>query len=574
MKLFLRLAKYIKPYKKHVAGAFFSMLVFSACNIAIIPLIAQLSDAIAEKDLFHLNLVILAAVGIYFLRGIATYGQGYLSSFAAQRMLYDLRTQLFEHLHKLSLDFFTKWRTGDLIARSTNDIDNIQNGIISSVTDTLPNLITLAGAIGYLFYLNWRLSMMTILIIPLLSVVIAKFGKEMHKVSVDAQKKTADISSILQEKVAGVKVVKSFAMEKEEIKKFREESEKSFWLSLKQVQINVTQMPLLSFIQVLGMVAIIWYGGYEVVTGKLLASNLIAFFAGIALIADPVSKLGGVNSTIQKALASAGRIFEIIDIEPTVKEKENAKEVHLQGKIEFKDVSFRYHDGQELILDGINLTASAGEIIALVGRSGAGKTSLINLISRFYDPASGQILADGNDLKDLKQHSLRSQMGIVSQETILFSGTITENIGYGKPGASKEEIKEAAKIANAHNFIIELPRGYNSHVGERGVELSGGQRQRIAIARALLRNPKILIFDEATSALDTESERLVQEAMDKLMKGRTTFVIAHRLSTVQHADKIIVLDKGKIVEQGKHEELLNKGGIYKMLYDMQFREPE
>ncbi|NQU17557.1 MAG: ABC transporter ATP-binding protein [Candidatus Saganbacteria bacterium] len=573
MNLFIRLAKYLKPYKKHVAGALFSMIIYSACNIAIIPLIAKLSDAIAQKNLIHLNLVVFGAVGIYFLRGIATYGQGYLISFAAQRMLYDLRTQLFEHLHNLSLDFFTKWRTGDLIARSTNDIDQIQNGIISSVIQLLPNMLTLVGAICYLFYLNWRLSLLTLLIIPFLSVVINKFGKQMHKVSLDAQKKTADISSILEEKVAGVKIVKSFAMEKEEVKKFKKESEKSFWLSLKQVQISVTQTPLLAFIQVLGMVSIIWYGGYEVVTGKLDPSNLIAFFAGIALIADPVSKLGDINVIVQKSLASAARIFEIIDLEPTVKEKENARDINIQGRVEFKSVSFRYKEEQELVLDNISLKADKNEIIALVGRSGAGKTSFVNLIPRFYDPISGQITIDGEELKDLKLHSLRSQLGIVTQETVLFTGTIKENIAYGKVGATEDEIKQAAKIANAHNFIIELKQGYDTQVGERGVELSGGQRQRVAIARALLRNPKILIFDEATSALDTESERLVQEAMEKLMSGRTTFVIAHRLSTVQHANKILVLDKGKIVEQGKHYELLKKGGIYKMLYDMQFKEP-
>ncbi|MFC1496403.1 ABC transporter ATP-binding protein [Candidatus Margulisiibacteriota bacterium] len=571
MKIFQRLFKHIKPYSKHAAAALLSMLIYSLCNIAIIPLIGKLSDSIAAKNLIQLNLVIAGAIGLYLLRGLATYGQGYLMSFAAQRMLFDLRTKLFEHLNKLSLDFFTRWRTGDLIARSTNDIDNIQNGIVATVIQIMPNLVTLVGAIGYLFYLNWQLSLLTMLIIPFLSYVIGRFGREMHRVSLDAQKKTADISSILQEKVAGVKIVKSFAMEKHEIEKFKEESEKSFWLTLKQVQINVTQTPLLAFIQVIGMVIIIWYGGYQVVTGKLSPSSLIAFFAGIALIADPVSKLGDTNSVLQRSLASAARIFEILDIKPTVKEKPDAKEVKLAGKVEFKNVAFTYQKDQPLVLDNINLKVNSGQIIALVGRSGAGKTSFINLVPRFYDPTGGEIFVDGINLKDFQLHSLRSQMGIVSQETILFSGTIKENIGYGKINSTDEEIKNAARIANAHNYIIELPKGYESQVGERGVQLSGGQRQRLAIARALLRNPKILIFDEATSSLDTESERLVQDAMDKLMKGRTTFVIAHRLSTVQHADLILVLNKGKIIESGKHSELLNQNGLYKSLYDLQFK---
>src|SRR3989339_163753 len=573
MKLFFRLAKYLTPYNNYVIGAAISMLIFSLCNIAMIPLIARLSEAIAQKSIFQLNLVVAMAVGIYFLRGAATYGQGYLISFASQRMLFDLRTQLFEHLNKLSFDFFQKWRTGDLISRSTNDIDNIQNGISSTVIQLLPNMLTLLGAICYLFYLNWKLSLLTLMIIPLLSLIINKFGKEMHKVSSDAQKKTSDISSILQEKVAGVQVVKSFAMEKHEIKKFKEESEKSFWLSLKQVQINVTQTPLLAFIQVLGMVAIIWYGGYQVVTGKLNPADLIAFFAGIALIADPVSRLGDTNAIVQRSLASAERIFEIIDLEPTVQDAVNAHDIEIKGEVRFNSVSFKYQEELPLVLEKVDLKANPGEIVALVGRSGAGKTTLVNLIPRFYDATEGEILIDNIPIRDSKLHSLRSQMGIVSQETILFSGTIKENIAYGKIGSSDEEIKQAAIAANAHNFIIELEDGYETVVGERGASLSGGQKQRVAIARALLRNPRILILDEATSALDTESERLGQEAMDKLMQGRTTFVIAHRLSTVQHADKIIVLDRGKIVEQGKHDELLSKSGIYKMLYEMQFKEP-
>ncbi len=561
----------MKQYLRQIIGSLLSILVFSLCTIATIPLISRVTQAISTKSFFELNITILIALGIYLVRGLAFYAQGYLSSYAIQRMLFDLRTQLFGHLHKLSHDFFTRWRTGDLIARSTNDIENIQNGIITSITETFPNMITLIGAIGYLFYLNWRLSLVTILIIPLLSFAIKKFSSQMRSVSIDAQNKTADISSILQEKVAGVAVVKSFAREKEEVEAFKKESEKSFWLTLKQVQINVTQTPILAFINLLGLIAILWYGGYEVVTGKLDPANLLAFFGGIVIIADPVSKLGVVSINLQKALASAQRIFEIIDMEPTIKEKDNAKEIKINGEVNFQNVTFKYKEEQSLILDNANIEARSGEIIALVGRSGSGKTTLINLIPRFYDPIEGDISIDGINIKDLKLQSLRSQLGIVSQETILFSNTIKENIAYGKVNATFDEIKHAAQMANAHNFIIELPHGYDTEVGERGVTLSGGQRQRIAIARALLKNPKILIFDEATSALDTESERLVQEAMDKLMKGRTTFVIAHRLSTVQHANNIIVLDKGKIVEQGKHEELLSQGGIYKMLYDMQFR---
>ena len=566
---------YLKPYKSQIAGAMLCMLIVSAANILLIPLIGKLSEAIGTKSFTLLNLVIFAAIALYFLRGLATYGQGYLSSYAGYRLVTDLRIQVYKHVQDLSLDFFAKWRTGEVISRITNDISVVQQAVISSVMEILPNLITLLGVLGYLIYLNWRLTLITLFIVPLLSWIISRFGFEMREVSREAQKKAADVASILQETVSGARIVKSFAMEKHEVKKFSEESEKSFWLTLKQAQINVTQAPLLAFLQVLAVVAVVWYGAFEVVSGRLAASALISFFAGIAMIADPNSKLGTINTTIQNALAAAERIFEVIDIAPSIKEKENAVELKdIKGKIEFKDVYFKYEKQGGAVLEDINLMINPGEIIALVGRSGAGKTSLVNLIPRFYDPSRGEILIDGYNLKDLKLESLRKQMGIIPQETVLFSGTIRDNIAYSKTDATDEEVKGVAQLANANGFICSMPEGYNSLVGERGVRLSGGERQRIAIARALLRDPKILIFDEATSSLDTESEQLVQEAMNRLTKGRTVLIIAHRLSTIQHADRIVVVDKGQIIEVGKHADLLAKGGIYKKLYEMQFRDEE
>ncbi|MBU0573781.1 MAG: ABC transporter ATP-binding protein/permease [Candidatus Margulisbacteria bacterium] len=575
MKLYARLIIYIKPYWRHIIGSLIAMVLVSIANVLIVPLIGTLSDAIGSKDFQLLNLVIAAAFGIYFLRGIATYAQIYLMSFAGQRVVTDIRKQVFSHLQSLSLDFFSKWRVGEVISRSTNDIENIQHALITSVTEIFPSMITLLGVLGYLLYLNWRLTLMTLLIVPVLSLIVTRFGEQMRNASRHAQRKIADISAILQETVSGARVVKSFAMEKDEIEKFHNESEQSFWLIMKQWQINATQMPLLAFIQLLAVLAVIWYGGFEVISGRLAPSNLIAFFAGIALISDPVSKLGQINVTLQKALASAERIFELIDLEPTIKDAPDAIELpRIKGNVEFKDVSFKYEKDQQEVLKDINFNAGAGKIVALVGKSGAGKSTFINLLPRFYDPTKGTVAIDGLDIKKVKLESLRSQLGIVPQETMLFSGTVKDNIRYGKKDASPQEIEHVSKIAHAHEFIKDLPRGYDTLVGERGVLLSGGQRQRVAIARALLKDPRILVFDEATSSLDTESERLVQDAMQKLMEGRTTFVIAHRISTVQHADIIIVLDRGMIVETGKHDQLLQKGGIYKRLYDMQFKDEE
>ncbi|OGC07083.1 hypothetical protein A2526_05305 [candidate division WOR-1 bacterium RIFOXYD2_FULL_36_8] len=571
MKTFIRLLSYLKPYKRTILGALICMIFFSLCNIAIIPLVAKISEAIGNKDFYLLNITALIALGIYFLRGFVTYGQGYLMNFVGYRVITDLRLKVYTHMQDLSLDFFSSWRTGDIISRLLSDIQTIQSTIVGTITETTPNIITLFGVLGYLFYLNWRLTLLTLIVIPFLGIFISYFGSEMRKVSHHAQRKIADVSSILQEKVAGVRVIKSFAMEKHEVEKFHKENEQNFWAFMKQAQINVTQTPLLAFIQMVAILGLIWYGGVEVVSGRLSSTNLIAFFSGIALLADPVSRLGAISISIQGALASADRLFEVIDITPSVIEKPNAKALDIvEGKLELKNVSFSYENDAE-VLKNISLAVNTGETVAIVGRSGSGKSTLVNLIPRFYDVKSGEILIDNNDIRDLKIYDLRKCMGIVPQETILFSGTIKDNISYAKIDATQEEVEKVAVMANAHDFIASFQAGYDTLVGERGIRLSGGEKQRIAIARALLRNPKILIFDEATSSLDTESEKLVQEAIDHLMQNRTTIVIAHRLSTVQHATKIVVLDKGQIVEVGKHEELLSKSGIYKTLYEMQFK---
>ncbi len=575
MKLFSRFLKYLKRYWIQLIGVIICMTAVSLSNVVVIPLVGRLSEAIGGTDFRTLNFIVLAALVIYFVKGLFMYGQVSLAAIVSQGVVRDLRVQLYKNIQDLSLDFFSKWRTGEIISRVLSDIGVVRTATVSSVTEILPNILTLVSVLGYLTYLNWKLTLLAIVMLPIMVFTLTKFGEEMRDISRKAQEKTADIASILQETVSGIRIVKSFTMEQHEVKRFAEESDRSFWISLRGAAINATLIPLMTFLQALAVVAVVWYGAFEVVSGHLAPSNLIAFFAGIALLADPVTKLSRMHMTIQKALASANRVFEILDISPTVKEIPNpVKLERIKGSVEFRGVSFQYEPHEDMALREINVKINPGEIIALVGPSGAGKTTFVNLIPRFYDAEKGSIHVDGMDIKSCQLYSLRKQMGIVPQETFLFRGTIRDNIAYGKIGASEEEIIEAAKMANAHDFIIDFPKGYNTLVGERGVRLSGGQRQRIAIARALLRDPRILILDEATSSLDTESERLVQDALEKLMKGRTTFVIAHRLSTVQIADRILVFDDGKITEEGSHKKLMEKEGLYKKLYEMQFRDEE
>ncbi len=547
------------------------MIAFSLCNIAVMPLVSKLSTAVGEKNFYKINILILITLAVFFMKGIFQFGQGYLSSFIGQRVVTDLRMQIFKHLQDLSLDFYSKWKTGELMSRTINDIANIQIAIVSISTEIIPQFLTLFGVLGYLFYLNWRLTILALIISPFFVFAIDKFGKQMREVGRKSQKKIADISSILQETITGARIVKLFSMEKHEINKFNAEAEKSFGWAMKEAQIDSTQKPIMGFLQVIAVVVVIWFGCFEVIANRLTPSDLIAFFAGAFLLIDPIIVISKINTTVQKSLASAERIFEIIDISPSINDSKNAIEIDkIEGNVEFINVDFSY-DKKHKVLSNINLKVNKGETIALVGPSGAGKTTFVNLIPRFYDIDNGKIKIDGIDIKDIKVLSLRKHIGMVPQDIMLFSGTIKDNIRYGKIEATDEEIIEAAKTANAHDFIISLPKQYDTEVGERGLLLSGGQKQRIAIARALLKNPAILILDEATSSLDTESERLIQDAIQKLIKGRTTFVIAHRLSTVQNATKIIVLKNGTIIEEGNHNELIEKNGIYKKLFEMQFK---
>jgi len=575
MKLYLRLFKYIqRPEWINILIAFVCVVLLSACNIVTIPLASVLSKAMAEKNFMMLNTIAITVMSLYFIRGLLNYAQVYLMSFAGQRIIIDLRMDLYKHLQTLSFDFFSKWRVGDVMNRIMGDTGALQGAMVVSITESLPNLLTLIGALIYLLKLNFRLTVLTLLVTPIIVFIIARFSEQIRQVALQTQRKASDISSILAEKVSGIKVVKSFTTEQYEIKKFEDEVEKSFWLTMKEVQIDATQRPLIELLQALAVTLVIWYGAFEVVSGRLAINDLIAFFVGIGVIATPLATLGRIYMTIKRALGPAERVFEILDSKPTITDAKDAVDIPgIKGEVEFKNVFFQYEEGKTILTD-INFKTRAGEIIAIVGRSGSGKSTLVSLMPRFYDPSKGTVSIDGMDLKKAKLYSLRKQIGIVHQDTVLFIGTIRENISYGRFDASEEDIIAAAKAANLHDFIMGLPNKYDSLVGERGTLLSGGEKQRVSIARAILRDPRILILDEATSSLDTESERLVQDAMERLIKGRTAFIIAHRLSTVQIADRILVVDKGRIIEEGTHKELMEKGGLYKRLYDMQFRDEE
>lgn len=571
MNIYLKLWPYFKKYWPRLLLVFFCIFLFATSNVYLMALVKDLSYDIERGNVGLFIYRICAGMVLVIVRSITMYGQNYNMAWIGHRMVYKLRMQIYEHLQKMSLDFYSRWKIGELISRSTNDLQVIQSTFIANIVELLPEAATFIGVLGYLMILNWKLLLMTFLTIPVFVFLINSFGKTMKKISRYNQRKMADISSILQETLNGINIIRAFATEDKEIDRYRKENEKSFWINTRADRLYNIQGPVLFVLQASMILLIFMVGGLQMINGSFTVGNFLAFVTGLALLVNPVTIFGKVHTRQQKANASMLRVFELLAIEPTIKQKDNAIDLKINGNLVFNNVSFKYSEKDDYVLKNINLNVRQGELIALVGMSGAGKTTLVNLIPRFYNINSGSITIDGVNINDLKLKTYRKQIGIVAQETILFSGTIRDNIAYACEEASMQEIIEAARSANAAEFIERFPSGYNTLVGEKGVRLSGGQRQRIAIARALLNNPRILILDEATSALDTESERLVQTALEKLMQGRTTFAIAHRLSTIQNADRILVLDKGEIIEEGTHEQLLQNSSIYKNLYEMQFK---
>lgn len=575
MTLYLRILSYIKPYMHRLIFAMFCTIMAAAGNLYIPWIIKDMIDEVlADKNGTMLNWIAASIIAIFVVRGLFWYGQNYLMSYVGQSVIIDIRAAVFKKLQRLSVSFYDKNKTGTIMSYVTNDVNALQSAMVENTIEMITEDFILIGSVVAMIYLDWRLTLFTVCTFPVVLWFMEFFGEKIRKTGGRIQECTADITSVLQESVASARVIKSFVREDYEVDRFDVENRANFRANMKNAQLMATLTPVVELVAAIGVTMIIWYGGNNVINGTITAGSLVAFLTYAVNISNPIKRLTRVIGNIQKALAAAQRVFMIIDMPEEIAESRDAKQLpEVSGKVEFQNVSFAYDDKGNVITD-LSFSVKPGEVIAIVGPSGAGKSTIANLLPRFYDVNKGDIKIDGHSVREVTLDSLREQVGIVPQETMLFNGSVYNNILYGRLDATKEEIEAAAKAANAHDFIMQLTDGYETKLGDRGVNLSGGQRQRIAIARAILKNPRILILDEATSALDTESERVVQEALDRLMVGRTSFVIAHRLSTVKNADKILVLEKGNLVESGTHDELLALDGLYAHLYKIQYRNKE
>jgi subfamily B ATP-binding cassette protein MsbA len=572
MEIFKRLIKYARPHLPKFILAMFCMLVVGAATSALAFLIKPALDEIfLKKNSDMLIWIPVAVILIYLFKGVCSYTQTILMSHIGQRIVADLRNTLYRHIQMQSLSFFTNNPTGLLMSRITNDVGYVQGAVSEAVTSLLKDSFALICLVFVIFYRDWQLAIIAMFVFPLTVYPIAKFGQKLRSIATRTQVTMGSLTTLLQETISGTRIVKAFGMEKYENERFARENEHLFKLALKSVSVSAVSSPFMEFLGGIGIATIVFYGGYQVINGFSTPGTFFSFLAALIMLYEPVKRLTNVNNTIQQGIAGAKRVFSIIDMAPDIVNHDGAILLPQISKgIDIKNVTFCYEETP--VLKNIDLSIKSGEVVAFVGMSGGGKTTLVNLIPRFYDVTEGQIQIDGHDIRHVTIESLRGQVGIVTQQTILFNDTVRNNIAYGDIEKTEEDIIQAARAANAHEFITKLPKGYDTIIGELGAKLSGGERQRISIARALLKDAPILILDEATSSLDTEAEIEVQDALETLMKGRTTLIIAHRLSTIRNADRIIVLAKGEIVEEGTHESLLEKRGEYCKFHNMQFKE--
>lgn len=576
MRVLFRILGYIRPYWKLAVLGYLALLISIGMQLSIPRLVEFVIDGgLVEENSRVLTLGVLGIVGVGLTQGLFTYLRSYLFQFMAERAAYDIRNQLYRHMQFLSFSFFDRSHTGQLMSRGTEDINSIRRFMMFSMRSIVQSFGMLLLITIILLTINWRLALLSLALMPILIFSALRFGRTIRPLYLAVQQQFGVMTTRLQENLAGTRVVRSFAQEDREIEEFDTELAHLYDRHMDAVKRSAFYFPFMTLLSTLSIAVILWYGGRLVVTGDLTIGQLTAFYLYLAMLQMPVRILGFVVNSAARAMASGDRIFEILDSKPLIRSKPDAVELDpVTGHVAFEGVWFKYPGSSEYALKDVSFVAEPNQRVALLGATGSGKSSITSLIPRFYDVDDGRVVIDGYDVRDLDLPALRQQVGIVLQDTFLFSVTIHENISYGRQNATREQVIAAAKAAKAHEFIMEMPEGYDTVIGERGVSLSGGQKQRIAIARGLLMDPAILILDDATSNVDTETEFIIQQALAELMKGRTTFVIAHRLLTLKSADQILVLDKGEIVERGRHDELLRQRGIYANIYELQLKEQE
>ncbi|ALA60570.1 Lipid A export ATP-binding/permease protein MsbA [Nitrospira moscoviensis] len=545
------------------------VMAVAAINLALLRLAGSLWDVITvQHDAAGMTRLIGLFLGLVVVQGFCSMGHSYLTAWVSQRIVADFRRHLFGHLQTLSVGFFARRRTGELLSRLMNDVTIIQSVVTETPIDGAKQLVTFVGGIAFLLAMNWRLCLLILVLLPLLVLVAKFFGRRLKALSTSIQDHTAAMTTLVEEVISGIRIVKSFVQTQRETDRFAAQVQRTLVLTLRRAAIMAVFIPVISLLTFSAAAAVLWYGGRQVIEGLVTPGDLFAFVLFAGILIGPFSSAARVFAQIKEAEGATARVFDILDAQPDIQDRPGARPLtDIAGHLRAEAVGFSY-DPRSPVLANLSFEAKPGELVALVGPTGAGKTTVINLLHRFYDPTAGRITVDGQDLRDVTVESWYRQVALVPQETVLFGGTILDNIRYGTPHADEAAVQDASRAAHAHEFITGFPDGYHTMVGEKGVNLSGGQRQRIAIARAILKNPRVLLLDEATSSLDTESERLVQDALERLMKGRTTFVVAHRLSTIQRADRILVLDKGRLVEEGSHARLLERQGLYHYLYTM------